>query len=409
MLKKGLKSKAGLSRDFLSEALCHPSLYGLKSFKQVQSEGKLAALISFSNSSGVLEHLFEHSSVKSTCLSGVSVLDSEEFSTVVSRLYEVWSDLFKVFTDGSLKNFGGTDVANSTAAFFLAINMSISIKVHELLSSTMAELQVIALSLKCVLSSCTVVVHTDSQVAIDRYRIFDLVHEKDFSVHWVKVKGHSGVVDNVRADAAAGDAVFSHLFLPVGIWKHFLVAENILVFGNTHYFVRDLYRSVCCAQWEAEPGQNVIPNVLIEAVDWDATVKVHKEVLVMAFSDWLSVVGSCGLSSSAVLQSLDWCSLDVNLKEAVSAVVGFVGHLVELYHSKAWLARSVFRVRMEKTGLVRDNGLFSGLSRCLNSLLFDKVVRMFGIAGFFAVNFGCYRLYLFFSGLDGNPSVNISV
>ncbi|KAG9291923.1 hypothetical protein G9A89_004861 [Geosiphon pyriformis] len=606
MLRKGLKSKAGLSCDFPSEALCHPSLYDLKSFEQMQSEGKLAALISFSNSFGVFEYMFEHrflnlqvlrwsplnplqfsvrlcvspinnflvgmvkiflcnelslsnslpnafrnpgsflvffilgsslyfnskgcimswttfrcwkrlgprgpvlywfmvvsdffcstgislaSFVESTCLFGVSILDSEEFSAIVSRLHKVWSNSFEVFMDGSLKNFGGADVVSGAMAFFSAIDMSIGIKIHGLLSSTMAELQAITLSLECVSSSCTVVVHTDSQVAIDacisemslsvpdfcsscwlkRHQIFDLVHEKDLFVHWVKVKGHSGVVGNIKADTAAEDAVFSHLSLSVGVWKRFLVAENTPVSDNTHYFVQDLYRSVCHTRWEARSGRNVIPDVLIEAMDWDATVRlsvvvrkwlydklypgvlcllchevelldhvftcshnveVYKEVLVTASLDWLSVVSPHGSSSSAVLQSLGWCSLDVNLysvlckkfvlrewcmeavkifdgrKEAISAVVGFVGHLVELYCSKAWLARSAFKVRIKKAGLVGDDSLFSGLSRCLGSLLPNKVVRMLGIAGSFAINFSHCRSYLFFSGLDGNPSVNISM
>ncbi|KAG9299017.1 hypothetical protein G9A89_020330 [Geosiphon pyriformis] len=321
---------------------------------QVQSKGKLAVLISFSNSFGVLGHLFEHrfldlqvlewsplnplqfpvglhvslvnnflagmvkiflcnklsltgaslaSSVESTCLSGMSILDSEEFSAVVSGLHEVWSDSFEVFTNGSLKNFGEADVANGAAAFFPAIDMSIGIKVHGLLSSTMAKLQAIALSLECVPSFCTIVMHTDSQAAInacisemllsvpdfcsscwlERCQIFDLVHEKDLSVHWIKVKRHSGVVGNVKANAAAGEAVFSHLSLPVSVWKCFLVAENTPVSDNTCHFVQDLYRSVCHARWEAGPGQDVISDVLVEDMDWNATVRVwHPDSYMLA-------------------------------------------------------------------------------------------------------------------------------
>ncbi|KAG9304656.1 hypothetical protein G9A89_020220 [Geosiphon pyriformis] len=611
MLKKGLKSKAGLSRDFPNKALCHPSLYGLKSFEQVQSKGKLAALILFSNSSGILGQLFEHrfldlqilewsplnplqflvrlcvssmnnflagvikiflcnelslsnrlpnafhspgnfhvssilrsslhfnsvyslkrfgvafsnrlgpvpywfmvvfdflcgieallaGSVKSTCLSGVSILDSKEFSVVVSKLHKVLFNLFEVFMDDSLKNFGSVDVASSVVAFFSAIDMSIGIRVDGLLSSTMAKLQVIALSLECVSFSCTVIMYADSQVAIDacisemslsvpdfcsfcwleKCWIFDLVHEKDLSVYWVKIKGHSGIVGNIRANTAAENAVFSRLSLPISVQECFLVAKNILVSGNTYYFVRDLYKFVCHAWWEAGSGRDVIPGVLIEAMDWNATVRVwhsnshmlagfiirkclydklypgvlcllcrevklpdhvfmcfhnvevHKEVLVTVSLDWLSMVSPRGSLSSAVLQSLDWCSLDISLysvlckgfvlrewceevveildskKEAVSAVIGFVECLVELHHSKAWLVRSAFRVRIEKAGLVKDNSLFSGLFHCLGSLLPDKVVRMLGIAGSFAVNFGHCRFYLFFSGLDGSLSVDIGV
>ncbi|KAG9298233.1 hypothetical protein G9A89_002721 [Geosiphon pyriformis] len=314
---------------------------------------------------------------------------------------------------------------------------------------------------------------------LERCRIFDLVCKKDLSVYWVKVKEHSGVVGNVKADAAIRDAVFSRLSLPIGVQECFLVAENTPVSGNTCHFVWDLYKSVCRVQWEAGLGHDVIPGVLIKTMDWDATVKmwhpdshmlagftirkrlydnlypgvlcllchemelpdhvftcshdmeVCKEVLVTVCSDWLSIVGLCGLSFFAVLQSLSQCSLDIGLylvlckefvlrewceeavgilngkKKTVGAVVGFVERLVELHHSKAWLVRSAFRVKMEKTGLVGDDGLFSGLSYCLDSLLPDKVVRMLSIASSFAVNFGHHRSYLFFSGLDSSPSVDI--
>ncbi|KAG9304324.1 hypothetical protein G9A89_019886 [Geosiphon pyriformis] len=57
-----LKLKAGLPLDFLSDTIYHPSFYGLKSFSQCQSENKVASLISFVNSCGVLGQLFSHRS-----------------------------------------------------------------------------------------------------------------------------------------------------------------------------------------------------------------------------------------------------------------------------------------------------------------------------------------------------------
>ncbi|KAG9307197.1 hypothetical protein G9A89_017025 [Geosiphon pyriformis] len=57
---KSLKAKAALLHDFPNEVLYYPSLYGLKPFEQIQSKGKLAFLISFSNEHGILEHLFKH-------------------------------------------------------------------------------------------------------------------------------------------------------------------------------------------------------------------------------------------------------------------------------------------------------------------------------------------------------------
>ncbi|KAG9305432.1 hypothetical protein G9A89_021150 [Geosiphon pyriformis] len=47
LVHKGLKLKSGLLLDFPSNTLHHPSFYGLKSFSQVQSECKVASLVSF--------------------------------------------------------------------------------------------------------------------------------------------------------------------------------------------------------------------------------------------------------------------------------------------------------------------------------------------------------------------------
>ncbi|KAG9303861.1 hypothetical protein G9A89_005771 [Geosiphon pyriformis] len=125
-----------LPHDFSSEILHHLLLYGLKSFEQVQSESKLAAIVL-------------------------------EFANVQNNLYEVWSDLFEVYTDGLLKNAGSAGIVGSVAVYFLALDMCIGVKICGLVSFTMTELQAVALFLKCVLSFCFVVLHFDSQVAID--------------------------------------------------------------------------------------------------------------------------------------------------------------------------------------------------------------------------------------------------
>ncbi|KAG9300159.1 hypothetical protein G9A89_010569 [Geosiphon pyriformis] len=60
MLKKDLKLKANLPKDFPSDALHHPELFGLRTFEQVLTENLLASLISFANASGILGRLFDH-------------------------------------------------------------------------------------------------------------------------------------------------------------------------------------------------------------------------------------------------------------------------------------------------------------------------------------------------------------
>ncbi|KAG9300721.1 hypothetical protein G9A89_023519 [Geosiphon pyriformis] len=62
LICKGLKSKSGLPLDFPNNAIHHPSLYGLKSFEQVQAKSKSAAVVCFANSVGILGHLLVHRS-----------------------------------------------------------------------------------------------------------------------------------------------------------------------------------------------------------------------------------------------------------------------------------------------------------------------------------------------------------
>ncbi|KAG9291093.1 hypothetical protein G9A89_012965 [Geosiphon pyriformis] len=59
---KDLKLKSGLLLDFPSDTLHHLSFYSLKSFSQIQSECKVASLVSFVNSGGILGRLFSHKS-----------------------------------------------------------------------------------------------------------------------------------------------------------------------------------------------------------------------------------------------------------------------------------------------------------------------------------------------------------
>ncbi|KAG9291358.1 hypothetical protein G9A89_003462 [Geosiphon pyriformis] len=288
LIKKGFKTKAGLSQDFPNEVLYHSLLYGLKTFEQIQAEGKSASVMSFSNSSGIVGRLFEHhfldlqildwaflnplqfsvrlhvvlsnnflagivcillinkismmNNLPSAFLSpdkypvsgvlgpflyydqvsslkkfGVAFCDRlldkqsrkldsrgpvpswfilvsrflhdkiflstppvsnflvdvnnvlllDQFFVVKNSLLEIWSSSLSVFTDGSLKGFGSVDVTEGVAAFFFEIGLDFGVRVVDLLSSTMAELQAIALALKCVLFSCSVKVCLDSQAALD--------------------------------------------------------------------------------------------------------------------------------------------------------------------------------------------------------------------------------------------------
>ncbi|KAG9296264.1 hypothetical protein G9A89_014856 [Geosiphon pyriformis] len=68
LIHRRLKFKSSLLFDFLSDTILHSSFYGLKSFFQVQSESKIASLVSFANSGSILGCLFFYRSHDSQVL-----------------------------------------------------------------------------------------------------------------------------------------------------------------------------------------------------------------------------------------------------------------------------------------------------------------------------------------------------
>ncbi|KAG9298538.1 hypothetical protein G9A89_018897 [Geosiphon pyriformis] len=62
LIRKSLKLKLGLLLDFSNNVLYHSSFYGLKTFEQIQAEDKIAAVVCFTNSVGILGQLFMHRS-----------------------------------------------------------------------------------------------------------------------------------------------------------------------------------------------------------------------------------------------------------------------------------------------------------------------------------------------------------
>ncbi|KAG9301042.1 hypothetical protein G9A89_015778 [Geosiphon pyriformis] len=216
------------------------------------------------------------------------------------------SGSFEIFMNGSLKNFGSSSIAGGAATYFLAIDCSIGVKVHGLMFSTLAKLQTVALVLECVPSSSVVTLHFDSQAVIDM--------KKDLSISWVKVKSHSGVCGNIKADAAAGAIACSRFFLSIRVQKRLLIAENMIVSGNACYFVRNL---------EVELPDHAFSC----AIDAD----VQNKIIVEAAVSWVSL----GFVMS------NWCSEAVEVfkvgKIAVGVVVNFVRNVVELHCHRVWL------------------------------------------------------------------------
>ncbi|KAG9302650.1 hypothetical protein G9A89_007354 [Geosiphon pyriformis] len=63
LIRRRLRLKAGLPRDFSNETLHHLFLYGLRFFEQLQTECKVASVLCFSNTDSILGCLFNHKSL----------------------------------------------------------------------------------------------------------------------------------------------------------------------------------------------------------------------------------------------------------------------------------------------------------------------------------------------------------
>ncbi|KAG9299298.1 hypothetical protein G9A89_013946 [Geosiphon pyriformis] len=349
------KSKALLPKDFSNKTLHHPSLYGLKSFEQMQTEFKIALVIGFSNASGIFGHLFVHRALDLQVLgwaplhslsysvklrvcplnnfltnvvrifidtnislilgadnyfdmvyflkcfgiafgnvlitkhgqftkafvhvngflasSEVSKAEAncseffclDDYLCIHEHLHKVWTRELNVYTDGLLSSLSIGKVACGTAAFFSEVGMDVS---------------AIALALKCVSLSCSVVFYLDSQVALDA------------CVLEIKVKKHLGIMGNDHADALAHAVAHFDLALPVGIFDRFLMTDGFAISGNARYFVHDIYYAVNQALWEAGFGTNVLDSLDIRHIDWKCPASVwHLDSHILAgFTSINSVV-----------------------------------------------------------------------------------------------------------------------
>ncbi|KAG9288217.1 hypothetical protein G9A89_020523 [Geosiphon pyriformis] len=100
MVRKGLKLKVCLLYDFSDVVLHHSSLYNLKPFMQVQSEVKMAALVSFSNALNILGYLFSHRFLNLQILGWASLNLLQFFVKLrVSPVNNFLAELVKIFLD----------------------------------------------------------------------------------------------------------------------------------------------------------------------------------------------------------------------------------------------------------------------------------------------------------------------
>ncbi|KAG9286347.1 hypothetical protein G9A89_014513 [Geosiphon pyriformis] len=216
------------------------------------------------------------------------VCQSHDFGVICDNLLATDAAHLFVYTDGSLSGLRSVAMKAGTAVFFEDINSGLGIGVSGLVSSTISELQTIALALECVPSSHAVDLFSDSQIALDVCKLESLLAHSDFrnccwieychianvvchknlTVNWIKVKSHSDISGNKHVNELVKDAVLSTWHLPYLVSEHFLRAGSNVVSGNSRHFVCDVFRSILYVHWEVGSGSQILAAGLHNGVNW---------------------------------------------------------------------------------------------------------------------------------------------
>ncbi|KAG9294142.1 hypothetical protein G9A89_021501 [Geosiphon pyriformis] len=402
------------------------------------------------------------------CFGGsLNILEFSEYVLVCDCLLATGANSLSVYMDGSLSNLGTVGCKAGTAVFFEDIGVDLGVNVSGLMSSTLAKLQAIALALECVPLSSSVRLFSDSQSALDACRselslcwvehhhIVNLICSKSLEVSFYKVKSHSGVLGNERADKIAGATSFSKWYLPFCLSKHFLTANGGVVSGNARHFIRDIYRS------EVGSGSEVLVGHLFFEVDWlhsslvwhldlhmamgfisrpSASVRTY---FMKALHYWLPVallnshvgvwkmLSGFSFFSSDILHLLSFCVSDSSMfmaffkdfvfngwfcetvcifhnpKITVLEIVKFVRFLGLAFRENVWSVHAKHRAYMEKNGLISPDGSAVISVHDLASRFSARVVKLLGITDALSVHFGFRKSCLFFSGVGNSVSVHI--
>ncbi|KAG9296081.1 hypothetical protein G9A89_011933 [Geosiphon pyriformis] len=217
-----------------------------------------------------------------------NVLDSIEFVMICDHLLGVSTDSISVYTNGFLAGLGTVGMRAGAVIFFDSVNLGLGVKVSGLVSSTMVELQTIALAFECVPLFSSVHLFSDSQTALNACKselslvvpdfqnrcwlecqhIYNLIHNKNLNICWFKVKEHSGVVGNEHVDAFATAATMSEHSLSLRVNTCYILAGGVTVSGNSRHFVYDIFHCVHHAQWEIGSGFRVLVTSLHDDVNW---------------------------------------------------------------------------------------------------------------------------------------------
>ncbi|KAG9299065.1 hypothetical protein G9A89_020378 [Geosiphon pyriformis] len=307
---------------------------------------------------------FYSSSTASVGVGPLNFCESDDFVSTHDRLSQVNIDSLSVYTDNSLRNLGTVDCRTEAAVFFENIDLGVSVSVQDLVSSTLMELQAIALALEYMPAAHSVNLFSDSQAALDAF------------------KDHSGVSENDHADSIADAAFLSGWYLPPYVDGHFLLVDGGVVSGNFRHFVRD----VCCVHWKVGSGSGFLASSLYSDVDWLSFSRVWHSDLHMATAFYKGFVFNGWLQEAVTVFH--------NPKIAGVKITDFVHSICSAFRNNIWLICAKHCAIMEKNGLIPVDGSFvipvSGLVLKFST----GVVKLLGVTEVFGVLFGFCNVVL---------------
>ncbi|KAG9286753.1 hypothetical protein G9A89_012303 [Geosiphon pyriformis] len=536
VLRKRLKLKINLPKDFLNEALYHPELYGLRTFKQVLAENLLAGLVMFTNAGKILipiKLLIDSMNcflADATCalklcnllLGILNILSFDSYLGVVKSLKRygvvfadqildkhipVWfvflvkfvnrdglsndMPLFPcsvladflcdfgyvnecllssglgsvtIFTDGSVKNFGSLDARDNATTYFPDVNASIRVKMNELLSSTLVELQAIVLALNQAslnmynFGSSMSGPNFHDKCWIKKKHICHVISRKSLSITWNKVKDYSGIVGNKYANFYADATTIFKSFLSLVIFYCFLNVEDRPVSENAYYIAKKLFNAAKCVGnvisvgfcdyfdkartfcvWHPDGKIKFGYTSTVSAALWLYFIKALHHQLPCGLVEDSNHVFSCAYNNTLLEVSADGNMIADSLYKAGSfidlytvlakgfvlkswvadtvdylgadfgesvLVVNFVCHFAKSHRSAIWLPMAKLKSYYEKHNLLSCNSSSVSSISGLSSVWSTKTIQNFGFRLGIHV---CFELHLCLTKSDFGFLYDVSV
>ncbi|KAG9295050.1 hypothetical protein G9A89_017844 [Geosiphon pyriformis] len=350
--------------------------------------------------------------------SAPSVLEFTNFDLVCNCLLGLGADSLLVYTNRSLAGLSTLNVKSGVAVFFDDINMGLSIKVSGLLSSTLVELQAIALALECVPAVSKVSLFSDSQTTLNACSSGNRVVTGELltDIDWRR----SSSIWHPDSHMAAG---FTSIWT-AGLCTYFMKAlhHRLPVAVCKRLYDRSYPSVVCLFCGSVEVSDHVF--------SCDSDFANHDRLLGEFVVKWKNISGLRG-PSFCVLQTLSSCILDTSvcgalcksfvfndwffeavsvfgdLKLAGAKIVDFVRDFYLAFRDEVWLVRVKHCAFMKKHGLIPRDGSVPVSISGLSSLYLAGVVRLLGIDDALGIKFGLCKFSLFVSGALNAVSVHI--